>query len=946
MRYILSYSCIIISVVFNSFHYKSALGQSQEYPPSFINDGFLYQNWTTQDGLPVNSVSSIVQSKKGYLWFGTEDGLVRFDGIRFTIINNTTHPELRYNRIKDITTFGNGLLILNSRGDVLTYENGAFTNIELTGLVKEITFSRVQELETRSVLFRSSVGNFIYNEGVFEEYLINQDDSQASNNQENYTWNAPSGEIFYEGEKIVEIGNRISDLILDHEGNAWVASFSKGLYRIKKSLFKVLSIDQGLPDRNIYPITETSGGTIWAGTFGKGIVSIKGEEVTSGYSFEGLTGNIFVQTILERSNGDILVGSISGLIFKYAGNKTFSRMEAPDFATINCFFEDSKNRLWVCTNSGLFYLEDGSWKNVTERTLTKAVIKDVIEAPDGSIWVGTGSQGLFHITESSISIFDKGYGISSDNIRSLWIPPGNSTTNYQLWVGTEDQGLNRITIERGVPSPQKVVTYNTDEGLFDQVIHRIIPDDRGLIWMSSNRGLFWVYYYELEEFAKGNLEKITSRSYTELDGLRTREFNGGIQPAGVRASDGMLWFPSQDGVVRVNPQTVTLNSEIPFVHIEEVESRMSCYDSVPSRVMLEKGDRDITLRFTALSYTAPQKNMFRYRLFGFEEEWTTSNESRTARYTNLDPGTYTFKVIGSNSEGLWNLQGALVTIVVPPYFYEAVWFYALIIVSIIISIILLLVWCKNKAMKIVSEKDQELSEVKLKLEETERKLDDRHKLKKLLLHKVEDDLKAPLLQLRENLKASNLKEIVESETSEMLDRIDQLFLLTRIEVAGLTLKPERIDLVRVVKHSLDEVQKINDESKTTLVFTSNTESVNILMDEHFIKIILKNLIRWILNNVEATKIRIQVIEESSMCTVKISDNGVSLENGELKKIFNLFKAMEYSEESGDVLGIHLPLAAKLVELHKATVVVHSIPDKGNIFAVVFKKGGKHLQKKK
>lgn len=946
MRYILNYSCIIISVVFNSFHYESALGQSQEYPPSFINEGFLYQNWTTQDGLPVNSISSIVQSKKGYLWFGTEDGLVRFDGIRFTVLTNTTHPELRYNRIKDITTFGNGLLILNSRGDVLTYEDGIFTNVELPVLVKDITFSGVRELESSSVLFISSRGSFTYKEGVFEEYLLNEPENNISNADGSYSWNALNGEVTYKDEKVAEIGNRINDLILDHEGNAWVASFSKGLYRFKKSLFKVISIDQGLPDRNIYPVTETSDGIIWAGTFGKGIVSIDGEEVTSGYSFEGLTDNMFVQTILERNNGEILVGSISGMIFKYTGNKVFSRLEAPDFATINCFFEDSKNRLWVGTNSGLFYLEDGTWNDIRERELTKASIKDILEAPDGSIWIGTSSQGLFHITENSINVFDKGYGLSSDNTRSLWIPSGNSTTDYQLWVGTEDQGLNRVIIERGVPTPLKVVSYNTDIGLFDQVIHRIIPDDRGLIWMSSNRGLFWVYYYELEEFAKGNLEKITSRSYTELDGLRTREFNGGIQPAGIKSSDGMLWFPSQDGIVRVNPQTVTLNTEIPLIHIEEVESKLSCYEPVPTRIILEKGDRDISLRFTALSYTAPQKNKFRYRLFGFEEEWTISSDSRTARYTNLDPGTYTFKVVGSNSEGLWNLQGALATIVVSPYFYEAVWFYALVIVSIIISIILVLVWCKNKALKSVAEKDQELNEAKLKLAETEQKLDDRHKLKNLLLHKLEDDLKAPLLQLRENLNISNLKEAVELETSEVLSRIDQLFLLTRIEVAGLTLDPKQIDLVSMVKHSIDEVQKTSDESKTKLVFTSNTESVNILMDERFIRIIFKNLINWILKNVEATKVRVQVIEESSMCTVKISDNGISLENGELRKIFSLFKSMEYSEDSGEVLGIHLPLAAKLVELHKATVVVHSIPDKGNIFAVVFKKGRKHLDKKK
>lgn len=942
MRYILNYGCIIISVVFNSFFYKSALGQSQEYPPSFIDEGFIYQNWTTQDGLPVNSISSIIQSRKGYLWLGTEDGLVRFDGVRFKVYNNTTHPGLGYNRVKDLTTFGDGLLILNSRNEIIAYNEGVFSQIELPESLKGVFISSIQELENGDVIFKGSGLNSVYREGVFEEFKSVSGGTELSNTTSNYSKDVNSGEVFYTGEKILEIENKINDLILDHEGNAWVASFSKGLYRIKKSLFKVFSIDQGLPGRNIYPITESNDGTIWVGTFGSGIISINGDVVSSGYSFEGLSNNVFVQSILERENGDFLVALMGGEIFKYSGGKEFKVLDTPDFETVNCFFEDSKKRFYVGTNSGLFYLENGVWVNQGEQEIAKASIKDITEAPDGSIWIGTNSQGLFHINGSTISSFDKRSGISSDNIRSLWIDKGGSSNEYRLWVGTEDQGLNRVSIENGKATPFKVVNYNTDIGLFDQVIHRIIPDDRGLIWMSSNRGLFWVYHYELEEFAKGNLDKITSRGYTEQDGLRNREFNGGIQPAGIKSSDGMLWFPSQDGVVKVNPLTVPLNSKIPYLYIEEVRSNASFIEPVPSRIVLEKGDRDLSLRFTSLSYSSPQKNEFKYRLFGFEDEWVNSNDNRTARYTNLAPGTYTFKVIGNNSEGLWNLQGAVVYIVILPYFYEAGWFYFLILVSIVGLFILLSLWCRNKASKAVEVKEKELKVTEARLAELEEKLDDRYRLKKLLLLKLEDDLKKPLYKLKENAGSSNIKEVIEVELANMMSRIDQFLLLTRVNIGEVSLNLESENLVEVVENALEEIRSGIIEVLPKIEFTTNTQSVNILMEKDYINIVFKNLISWFTDSIGITRIRIQVIEEGSMCTVKISGDGVNLENGELRRIFSLFKSLDYSEGDSKPLGISLPLAARLVELHKATVMVHSIPEKGNVFAVVFKKGTRHL----
>tara|TARA_R110000868_G_scaffold383578_6_gene650632 strand:- start:7749 stop:10592 length:2844 start_codon:yes stop_codon:yes gene_type:complete len=945
MRIKLDGRFILICTVLSVSTFLKVSGQSQQYPPSFLSTDFIYHNWTIRDGLPVNSISSIVQHTDQYLWIGTADGLVRFDGVRFRIFNTSEFPELRNNRIRGLASLNSGLLILNSNMEFLLFKDLKFQLLVIPDFLKDVEILGIYKMgRTEVKIITLNAGTFIFEDGVFEKDKNSKVIFDKTRDVGAFSWQSYEESLFWEGNRLFDANDQINDAILDSEGSLWIATFSKGIYQIKRNLFETVSTPEGLPNRNVYPVTEDKSGTIWIGTHGNGIASLKNEILSTGYLFQGTSSTSFIQSILQRKNGDLLVAHLDGNIFKYSGEKIFLNYPSPNMGTINSLYESSDGRLWVGSSSGIYHQEKDKWERINNSENTNSSVKVIKEAPDGSMWVGSQGHGLLHIKNYEIEKIDKSFGLSSNSIRSIWIDEQNRGT-YTVWAGTEDNGLNLIEIENSSATPLKAVSINVNDGLFDEVIHNIIPDEFGRIWMSSNKGIFWVYKNEILQFKRGNINEIVSSGYTEKDGLRSSEANGGIQPAGFKNQDGIIWFPTQEGIVKINPSLISRNDVIPAVYIEEVNTNESHYEPVEEKIKLKKGDRNISFRFTSLSYVSPGKNKFKFKLFNFEENWNEASGDRDIRYTNLDPGTYTFKVIASNNDGVWNQQGALVSISIPPYFYEASWFYALITGLIILQIILAFMIIKTRAQKILVLKEKKIQELEKDLTELGLHFQDHNSIKKALLFNLKKELKDPVLALRKQVELDRepVRNIVERETRNMLSQIDRLLLLSEIELNGIAINPTIENLVEVVKTSISIHKSEASHEDPDIEFSSNSETVKIYMDINFAIIIFRNLIKEMVGFKKVSKIRIQIVEESSVCTVKITAYGEALEHQQLRTIFTLFKTKKQDLECRNEMGIDLPLAAKLADLHGASIVVHSIPEIGNTFSVVFKKGSLHFQ---
>ncbi len=245
-----------------------------------------------------------------------------------------------------------------------------------------------------------------------------------------------------------------------------------------------------------------------------------------------------------------------------------------------------------------------------------------------------------------------------------------------LWIGTYEGGLSRL--EDGA-----LTTYTPREGLFDDKIYQILEDEQGNLWMGCNKGIFKVSKAELDAVAHGERDTVTPISYGKNDGLKSREVNGGVQPAGWKSRDGRLWFPTVEGLAVIDPASLRRQEAVPPVMIQEV-----LVDNAPieqrAEAVLEAGTEKVEFQFVAPSLAAPEAIRYRYQLEGYDDDWSGVTSRRVVTYTHLDPGTYLFRVIAMNKEGVWNETGASFAFTLRPFFYESSLFWLLSVLLVVL----------------------------------------------------------------------------------------------------------------------------------------------------------------------------------------------------------------------------------------------------------------------
>ena len=206
-----------------------------------------------------------------------------------------------------------------------------------------------------------------------------------------------------------------------------------------------------------------------------------------------------------------------------------------------------------------------------------------------------------------------------------------------------------------------------------QRLHKILEDDFGYIWLSGNNGVFRARKHDLDAYAEGRRARVLVSAFGRSDGMRSSECNGGGQPAGWKTRDGRICFPTVKGLAIIDPRDIRTNQQPPTVIVEDV-----LIDYVPVSPgdvpVIDPGKQNLELRYTALSFVAPEKIAFKYMLEGYDRAWVVAGTRRAAYYTNIPPGGYTFRVQACNSDGIWNEEGTSLQLVVRPPFWVTWWF--------------------------------------------------------------------------------------------------------------------------------------------------------------------------------------------------------------------------------------------------------------------------------
>lgn len=747
----------------------SAPGQTTtaREPPA----GYLHDAWTTENGLPQNDVRQLVQTRDGYLWMATFGGLVRFDGLRFTVFDTGNTPELRSNRILALSEDRDGTLWIGTQhGGLTSYRQGTFkTYTTRDGLPGDAVFDLEADRQgnlwlspggllrlrdgqftlytTRDGLPSNGTGDFTegpdgslwfrcadwimrLREGRFERYRIERFPDDWINNVASMTtaadgslWVAngyglvrihdgsvsvlttnrephapvlprdfvaytykdregnlrlltPGGLARYEGGRVrldtplpqlsrLQIGLwTVKAVLEDREGNLWVGTGGKGLHRFRPRQIVAYTAEAGLADQSYYAITDDGAGGLWLGSPGPHypLYHYRGGKFTP-YDIGANARSLY----RDRA-GTLWIGTEKGLYRLQGGRLLTEHPLNPELrrrAVVEAIYEDAAGNLWVGAGGdedqegALYRLKDGAAKKYqTGDGLVANDVRFITQDGEGALWVGT-TGGMSRFKDERFTNYTTEQGLSHNYVREI-----REDADGALWIGTYGGGLNRLKDGR-------FTHINTRHGLFDNVVSRILEDDRGNFWMSCNRGIYRVSRNELTEFAEGRRASVTSIPYGVADGMKSSETNGGAQPAGWKTADGRLWFPTISGVVAVDPDH--FNRLPPPVHIEQVLVGQTPAD-VRRPVEVRPGQGDLEIHYTGLSFTAPEKVRFKYKLDGYDQDWVDARDRRVAYYTNISPGAYTFRVAAANNDGVWSTGHATVQFVIVPPFWRTWWF--------------------------------------------------------------------------------------------------------------------------------------------------------------------------------------------------------------------------------------------------------------------------------
>jgi signal transduction histidine kinase/ligand-binding sensor domain-containing protein len=455
----------------------------------------------------------------------------------------------------------------------------------------------------------------------------------------------------------------ILSLMEDREGNLWVGTGGAGLISLRRNLIQTLSPPDHWRGRAVLSVCPGSAGGLWVGTEGAGLYHFQ-DGGWNNFGYTNGIGNSYVWSIAEDAAGNLWVGTWGAGLFLREGNRfRFAPGMENMMLPIPALLPARDGGLWAGTAAGLLRYQAGRTNWFTESDgKSLRDVRTIAEDAKGAVWFGTAGNGLGCLEQGRIRQFRQTNGLSSDFVECLHFDEEGA-----LWIGTFGGGLCRL--KQGHFS-----VIDRQQGLPNSVIGDIEDDGNGFFWMSSHSGIIRASKAELNDCADGKIREVRCMIYGVNDGLPTIECSEGMQPAGCKTPDGRLWFPTSKGLVLVNPNEVNSNPLPPPMVLEELLADGHLVTNTASPLRIPPGHNRFEFHYTGLSFAAPEKVRFKYRIEGLEEEWVDAGTKRVANYSFIPPGDYTFHVIGCNNDGVWNKIGAAVAFRVLPYFWQTLWF--------------------------------------------------------------------------------------------------------------------------------------------------------------------------------------------------------------------------------------------------------------------------------
>ncbi|PHR85463.1 MAG: GGDEF domain-containing protein [Colwellia sp.] len=466
--------------------------------------------------------------------------------------------------------------------------------------------------------------------------------------------------------------NRISSLYQDKEDSIWVGT-SSGLFRLREAPFITLTSKQGLAGDYIRTVLAHSDGSLWIGS-SKGLNKLLGKKVSSilpaVINSKAPRSVEYILSLAQGKNGQVLVGTYNSGVYKVVGNTMqpfLNKQQGLPSNEVRSLLFDSKENTWVGTASGLLKItKDGQISQFNKQTgLPDNFIMALTEDSNGKIWIGTGigvvsyQNGIiqtYRLNEKFNAEYAFGFNVEDDVI----------------WLAT-DRGLIQIDLKTN-----KIKAISRKNGLPIDKLFQVIIDNNDTFWLSSNRGIIKVAREQINKAIANQDEIINFEIFAEGVGLLSSQANGGSTPAAALHKDGSVWFATAKGVSQVTHQRLQRMAErqLPviieqlIVDNQEYPLTLKGEKQLLNSVQLLPSSSHVSIHYAGLGFLMSENIQYQTQLVGFDTHWINKKNQTYTEFTNLSPGSYTFKMRAKYPNGKWQNQEATLTFIIPFHFWQ------------------------------------------------------------------------------------------------------------------------------------------------------------------------------------------------------------------------------------------------------------------------------------
>jgi signal transduction histidine kinase/ligand-binding sensor domain-containing protein/DNA-binding response OmpR family regulator len=908
------------------------------YTPS-VNE---FRNVELVDNMYVSTVTSILIDKKGSLWLGTYEGLLKVESsdkwkFKVTAFNNKQKGDhyLKSCRIETLTTDALGNIWAGTRGN---------------GLIK-ITNNKIASDYTNDYLDNKSISD-----------------------------------------------NIINSLMIDKTGVLWIGTESRGcnmfdLYHKKFSYIRYIpNRANSLGNNLVTAITGNGSNQLWVGSAEGGIdqISLDNNNLNIKHFKDikvGKKTSSEIISLLEDSNHDLWVGAATNQIGQFRNGKSIKSYATNGF--VFSIYEDKQKRIWFGTwgqGLGLINKTTGQIINYpfiqgSDKSLSSDKVLAIYHDRIGNLWVGTKGGGLNvcpandiirqnqHFT-SYTSQQDKAKSISNNDVYCIM-----QDSRGIIWAGTGG-GLNKLipaSKKDILAGHQRFVSYTEKDGLPNNTIYGIIEDSHGNLWLSTNNGLCL-------------FDPRTNRckNYYASDGLQSNEFHAN---AFYKDKHGYMYVGGVNGLTSFNPDSIHDNPFKPTVSLTNFKvfdqnisagiktktgnrNILSTDISKTKEVTLSFHDKEITFEFSAMHYSNSQKIKYAYRLLGFNDKWQEiSNGERSVTYTNLNSGNYTFQVKATNNDGIWSDKPVELKITIRSPFWLSYWFSIVYIMIIAGGLYLfrkysiIAVKEKNRLLieHIENKKQTEVAEAKARFF-----ANISHEIRTPLTL-IYDPLERVLEEGRMDEKTRNQLNTMSKNVNRLMSLINQLLQIQKIDTGFVSLKVEKTKISPFLHEIVGNFEQKAAIKNISLSIDNKAETTSLWFDHECMTTVfynlLSNAIKFTPENgkisikidqyqgdfnktiLQGLKLRLKLRHKhQNWVSIEIKDNGSGISAKEIHRIFDRFYQVnkpEFYHYAGS--GIGLSLVKEYIELHKGHIEVNSQPGKGSSFIIYLKEGKTHFK---